>query len=140
MNLNVIYMQLPGVGSDQRAVSHVVGVVLMVAITVILMSTIGAFAFSLDNDSGDQVPQLEIDCDTDANVVTHAGGDSVDGGNLMLQLPDATPPDDYDIPAGTYTAGDVLVSSPPSVDVTLETRLAWTSPSGGSSILAECGS
>lgn len=131
-------MQLPGVGSDQRAVSHVVGVVLMVGITVILMGTIGAFVFSLDNGSGDQAPQLEIDCNTVDDIIMHAGGDQVEGENLELQ--NLGPGPSYTISATTYTAGDELVPSSAGVEVTLDTRLAWKNPSGGSSILAECGS
>ena len=126
-------MNRNGVGSGDRAVSHVVGVVLLVGITVVLMSTIGTFVFALGNDAGTDAPQFELDCDTARDVVRHDGGDEVDGDKLTLKTPT------YDIDnSRTFTAGDVLVPSSASVDVTLDSGVAWENPNGGSSLF-KCG-
>ena len=113
--------------------SHVVGVVLLVGITVVLMGTIGSFVFALGDDAGTDVPRFDIDCDTEGDVVRHAGGDEVDGERLALTNPT------YDIDdSRTFTAGDVLVPSSASVDVTLDSGVAWRNPGSGST-LVDCG-
>ena len=64
---------------EDRAVSPVIGVILMVAITVILAAVIGTFVLGL----GDQVQQTSPnaqwswDYSDDELNVTHSGGDSV---------------------------------------------------------------
>ena len=119
--------------SGDRAVSHLVGVVLLVGITVVLMVTIGSFVFALGNDAGTETPKFELDCNTDRDAIRHGGGDEVDGERLTLKRPT------YDIDDGpTFTAGDILVPSSASVDVTLDSAVVWDSPRGGSS-LVECG-
>jgi len=126
-------MQATGGGNSDRAVSHVVGTVLIVGITVILMTTVGAFAFGLSSDAGTETPQFGINCDTDAEVITHDRGDSVEGENLGVAN------SGYDIDDRTFTAGDELVPSSASVDVTLDTRITYSRPGGGSTTIAECG-
>jgi flagellin-like protein len=82
--------------SDKRAVSPVIGVILMVAITVILAAVIGAFVLEIGDqqetapntsfDSEEQVNFYDHDCASfdapcTANLtsvyVTHAGGDTI---------------------------------------------------------------
>jgi|GEM_PF-455193 len=62
---------------DERGVSPVIGVILMVAITVILAAVIGAFVLNLGSSVGDQAPQASISA-TDAGAVYNAT--EVDGG------------------------------------------------------------
>jgi len=73
------------VGSeDERAVSPVIGVILMVAITVILAAVIAAFV--LDLGPGDPAPQASIEWDVNTDydgseelgTLSHGGGDSID--------------------------------------------------------------
>ena len=72
--------------NDDRAVSPVIGVILMVAITVILAAVIGTFVLGLGDSLGDNQPsaQLSISVDeTDNNVtIEHNGGDSINLDNL----------------------------------------------------------
>ena len=67
--------------SDDRAVSPVIGVILMVAITVILAAVIGTFVLGLGDSLGDNQPsaQLSVNVDYAANNTTieHNGGDSI---------------------------------------------------------------
>ena len=97
--------------STDRAVSPVIGVILMVAITVILAAVIGVFVLGLADDLGDGPTQatLSFDTDTDGDnlIITHDGGDS-------LELVDG----DYDIIVNGSTVSDFDWSS----DVTEDTE------------------
>ena len=72
--------------NDDRAVSPVIGVILMVAITVILAAVIGTFVLGLGDSLGDNQPsaQLSVSVDETGENVTieHNGGDSVNLDNL----------------------------------------------------------
>jgi len=74
--------------TDDRAVSPVIGVILMVAITVILAAVIGTFVLGLGDSLGDNQPtaQLNADIDYDSENVTieHSGGDSIESGELRV--------------------------------------------------------
>jgi len=67
---------------SDRAVSPVIGVILMVAITVILAAVIGTFVLQIGSSAGNSAPQasLSVDTNTNANTIEieHIGGDSVD--------------------------------------------------------------
>lgn len=69
--------------TDDRAVSPVIGVILMVAITVILAAVIGTFVLGLGDDLQDDQPTASFDFDYDTTndnvTVTHTGGDTIDG-------------------------------------------------------------
>ena len=72
-------------GGEDRGVSPVIGVILMVAITVILAAVIGAFVLGLGDNMGDSGPQasLSFDGDTTNDVtITHNGGDDLEGATL----------------------------------------------------------
>ena len=81
-------MQLKQLLNDDDAVSPVIGVILMVAITVILAAVIGTFVLGL----GDQVQQtapnsnfaFDFDEDEQNLTVTHNGGDGIEAQNLVL--------------------------------------------------------
>jgi flagellin-like protein len=66
--------------SDDRAVSPVIGVILMVAITVILAAVIGTFVLGLGDSLGDSQPTAQINIDTTNENITfeHSGGDRID--------------------------------------------------------------
>jgi flagellin-like protein len=76
-------MQLKQLLADERAVSPVIGVILMVAITVILAAVIGTFVLGLGG-SVQSAPQAQFDYGFDLNGgageiidITHNGGDSL---------------------------------------------------------------
>jgi len=69
--------------TEDRGVSPVIGVILMVAITVILAAVIGAFVLGLGDQASTSAPQAQIsvdDVDADANNVTlrHSGGQTLE--------------------------------------------------------------
>lgn len=71
-----------------RAVSSVLAVVLLVAVTVLLAATVGALALS--TDVLEPAPRTVFDADVDAAAdrvsVTHRGGDPVDPGRLRVRI------------------------------------------------------
>jgi flagellin-like protein len=68
-------------GDGDRAVSPVIGVILMVAITVILATVIGAVVLDFGNNAGDSSPSasLSVSASTSTSNVTieHTGGDAL---------------------------------------------------------------
>jgi len=78
-------MELKTLLTEDRAVSPVIGVILMVAITVILAAVIGTFVLGLGQNV-QSTPSASFDFDFDtsgtANVnVTHNGGDTLEQGD-----------------------------------------------------------
>jgi flagellin-like protein len=74
--------------SQNRAVSPVIGVILMVAITVILAAVIATFVLGLGEQVDSQAPRITFECDTGAGEIIVQCGEtnfdgtlSVDGGN-----------------------------------------------------------
>lgn len=74
-------MSRPNSPDAQRAVSPVIGVVLMVAITIVLAAAIGAFVFGLapGSDTAAPIATLTVDeYDTGEVTIRHEGGDALD--------------------------------------------------------------
>ncbi len=88
---------------DERAVSPVIGVILMVAITVILAAVIGGFVLGL-GDSLNQAPQAQLDAsDGSGNgtameseganevlTISHGGGDPLPGDEYEIRVTNAS--------------------------------------------------
>ncbi|MBP1985758.1 type IV pilin N-terminal domain-containing protein [Halolamina salifodinae] len=72
---------------DARSQSETVGVILLTAVVVIVVSTTGMFYLS-SVDSTDDEPRLSVDGDFSRPNVTiaHTGGDTVPSGELRLVL------------------------------------------------------
>lgn len=76
--------------SEVGPVNHFISVVLMIAITVILATTIAVFVLGLGEQIGDinqQSPSADFDIDfvEDKIILTHVGGDELDKNNLMVR-------------------------------------------------------
>ncbi len=73
---------------NEEAVSPVIGVILMVAITVILAAVIAAFVFGMGTPT--KAPQaslkFSIDSATDAMSMTHGGGDPIVTANEKISI------------------------------------------------------
>ncbi|SEH59850.1 flagellin N-terminal-like domain-containing protein [Halopenitus malekzadehii] len=70
--------------TEDRAVSPVIGVILMVAITVILAAVIGTFVLGLGDDLQNTQPTASFNFDFETNdsgndsvTISHGGGDSI---------------------------------------------------------------
>lgn len=84
-------LELPNFeGDDTRGVSPVIGVILMVAITVILAAVIGAFVLDLGSNLGSTGPQTQLTAQQGSSpgdiVVNHKGGDALQVSEVKVQL------------------------------------------------------
>jgi flagellin-like protein len=139
---------------DERAVSPVIGVILMVAITVILAAVIGTFVLGLGDQVQQTSPNAQWNWDYDGTdlTITHEGGDSVEVGTLSFSgnglssspLEDLYYADDSStdlnsqteaFPEQQVTAGNsaTIVGSQLSAGSNEEVRLIWTASGGGQS-------
>jgi len=130
-------MDLKQLFNDDDAVSPVIGVILMVAITVILAAVIASFVLGLGDSASNATPtaSFSFDYETDSTSplnsdynltngagsgdgdlsITHDGGDTIDAGQLSItdgtdtvQLADgSTFSSGSDINAGTTFSADV---------------------------------
>jgi len=96
-------MKFKNLIDDERAVSPVIGVILMVAITVILAAVIGTFVLGLGDQLQDTSPQVSFgfdyndpDSGTDTLEVTHESGDSVAASQLSVVVSGAVDEDGSD--------------------------------------------
>jgi len=121
---------------DDRAVSPVIGVILMVAITVILAAVIGTFVLGLGDQVQSTTPQASFgfsqetvewtdgsgtDTETESSptvTVTHETGDTLDASNIDLSVNghpayDLANGDDSSAPESStiWTSGDISAGS-----------------------------
>jgi len=115
-------MEFKQLFDDDRAVSPVIGVILMVAITVILAAVIGTFVLGLGDQVQSTTPQAsfgfdqgteEIDGgDFTSVTVTHETGDTIDAADLSLSV---NGEDAYGIESGNvsflFDSGDISAGS-----------------------------
>ncbi|APX96894.1 type IV pilin [Natronorubrum daqingense] len=98
MNLKKCRNKLVG-SEEERAVSPVIGVVLMVAITVILAAVIAAFVMDMGDDMGESAPNANFEFEENTSwdfdeagegdsvgTLSHDGGDAVDTSNIEIQI------------------------------------------------------
>ena len=116
----------PFENETERAVSPVIGVILMVAITVILAAIIGAFVIGLGGQTTEAAPTASFQCQADGNL-THAGGDTLD--NSILSLSDDSGDEGEIVDSEQFRAGDTVVEEFGN------NSLIWESSSGSTSIL-----
>ena len=80
----------PSSSSDDRGVSPVIGVILMVALTVILATVLGTVVLDFASGVSEQPPQAAFDYEFDTvdnNVtITHISGDRIDNSTLRVQI------------------------------------------------------
>ena len=143
-------MQGNGIQSDDSAVSPVVGVILMVAITVLLAATAATFFLDLGSASlGENTPQAAFSFEYEAGspeslTIEHRSGDPIRAGGLYITVSGAsTANGQHDLTslggapaAGSeITAGSRVTFSRPSLDLSDATvTLNWQSPDSDRSI------
>jgi flagellin-like protein len=110
--------------TEDRAVSPVIGVILMVAITVILAAVIGTFVLGLGDQVSESAPQAQFTFDYNGSTglnVTHDGGDAIDAGDLSVtsgvkmavsndgsSYGPGTTATNVDLTDGPFTEGDTI--------------------------------
>jgi flagellin-like protein len=106
-------MNVKGLFTDDSAVSPVIGVVLMVAITVLLAATAATFFIGIGQDNSKSTPQVATSFDYSQNThssgsyridslkISHNSGDTVKAKNLDIVVSDA---ETYDTSSSSYSA------------------------------------
>lgn len=140
-------MQPTALVRDDGGVSPVIGVILLVAVTVLLAGVLAAFAFGF-GDTGEQSPTTRFDIDLAEQPPGNAsiavtGGESFAAGRVSitgrhiassdkgkswheLDNPSANPG-----PSSRITAGDEVVITLTDTDWVI--KITWESESGGTS-------
>ena len=116
-------MDLKELFTEDRAVSPVIGVILMVAITVILAAVIGAFVLGLGGET-QETPQASLSFELNESgenvTIEHRGGDTLDlndvnatiDGSSVGELPtdeDLSTGETFKITEETPSSGDRIV-------------------------------
>jgi flagellin-like protein len=126
-------MKLTRLFTDDSAVSPVIGVILMVAITVILAAVIGSFVLNLGGSLQQSAPQANFEFDydqSDSTVnITHTSGDSVENSSISISQSGGS--GISVISSGTVTAGTEVANGNYNSGET--TRVVWESENGENS-------
>ena len=114
-------MEFKKLMKETRAVSPVIGVVLMIAIAVILAAVVGTVVLAMGNEPV-STPQatfsFEYDEANDDVLITHEGGDSIAFDELNV-----------DGAGDTWTAGQTITADVAGEDVF---RIVWEDPNSDS--------
>lgn len=150
-------MNLKQLFDDDRAVSPVIGVILMVAITAILAAVIGTFVLGLGDKVSTTTPQANFQFDyaegsPDELTISHSGGDTVQATNLYVKSNEKFGFETYNVTSATWknitsntevSAGgtatiEAYVGSNTNKFADDTVRLVWQSTEGdSSSVLAK---
>lgn len=128
-------LDIRGLLTDDEAVSPVIGIILMVAITVILASIVGVFAFDLFEEDTKEAPGIVFEYDydgTDTLTIRHQSGDVVEGSALRFKeiggsSPGDVTPDSWG--ASEVGAGDTETLQNVAPDA--KVLIVWNQQQGG---------
>jgi len=115
--------KLQAILNDDRGVSPVIGVILMVAITVILAAVIGTFVLGL-GDSLQQAPQSTLNAEDasadyiqtatnqsgNAFEISHDGGDAIPLGDVRVVIDSASGSGSEQFEQGSWQSGGLNVT------------------------------
>ncbi|QLD90768.1 type IV pilin N-terminal domain-containing protein [Natronomonas salina] len=137
-------MNLRELLNDEDAVSPVIGVILMVAITVILAAVIGTFVLGLGDQVQTTAPNAQFSFDfndgstEDILTITHEGGQGINAGEVAV-MGDVSNPgtfaetvDGYDASSSVRAGTDVTVRSSAEGD-----QYHWDASDGDNGIAPE---
>ncbi|SEA08761.1 flagellin N-terminal-like domain-containing protein [Haloplanus vescus] len=135
--------------TEDRAVSPVIGVILMVAITVILAAVIGTFVLGLGDQVSESAPQASFSFDFSSSggngfngeagdnvTVTHEGGETLESSTINVEGSNSSVGvgGDSGLQGGswptTISSGDSTDYEGVNAGETI--RVIWTNPAGGS--------
>ena len=138
-------MKLHELSADDDAVSPVIGVILMVAITVILAAVIGTFVLGLSDQVQNTSPNAQFTFNEDSNgnlSMTHNSGESIDVGNLnvtsdgattVTACQDASGSNGWSADNGTISAGSTCTVPDGQLDDDSTVSITWQSDDGTTS-------
>ncbi len=106
---------------NESAVSPVIGVILMVAITVIVAAVVAVFAFGFTGDFGRAAPKPPTAAITVANVpetvgiidmkIQHKSGDTLKAGDWKLSIVPVGQPPAYQTSSTEFKAGNMIITT-----------------------------
>ena len=138
-------MNIRALFDDDDAVSPVIGVILMVAITVILAAVIATFVLGLGDSLSNTAPQASFNFDYDSTntevTVTHSGGDAIEDNRLTIRGDDgsgSSVSQDWGTSGDDVTAGDSVTVG--VNDNSWELSVVYNSEDGGTSATLSEGS
>lgn len=141
-------MELKQLFTDKDAVSPVIGVILMVAITVILAAVIGTFVLGLGQNVQQSAPQasfsFDVADDKENITITHDGGNGIEATDLEVKATakfgnntgDLAAADNHTWATLDPTAGDVTAGTSVRINDTASSsgfggdtfRVIWNNP------------
>jgi len=130
-------MNIKELFTDDSAVSPVIGVILMVAITVILAAVIGSFVLNLGGSLQQNAPQASFGFDYNGTTdvtITHESGDTIEAARLNVTGVNSSATEWDSVASGPVSAGSsaTFVASGSGFDS--ETiRVVWQSENGENS-------
>lgn len=144
-------MDLRALLREDDAVSSVLGVVLMVAVTIILAAVVGTFVLGIGSDLTDESPSASWDYSVDVGggsndtvLILHGGGETVDRSQVEVTIDgstayrDGSPRGDFSLINGQnwpeeISAGDRLHlddASTAAIESGDMLQIIWTADSG----------
>ena len=135
MNMEGLQKQLDELSGDEAGVSPVIGVILMVAVTVIIAAVIGSSALGISDEVSESPPTAQFETElveddytmtsdyrtgtVDVIYVEHSGGESIDPSNIKIQVDSNEAytihrdenPTVENAPSGTYHGGSDVHSN-----------------------------
>lgn len=129
--------------TEDRAVSPVIGVILMVAITVILAAVIGTFVLGLGDQVSESAPQAQFTFDQSGDAgtsgaslsITHDGGDTIESANLVVNVAgsSATLATAFPTEVSAGSTGELNIDDTTAYTSGDEVRIVWNSPNSDKS-------
>lgn len=117
---------------DSRAISPVVGIVVIVALTVGVGAIVGGSLFMMGDSAGESAPQAEFttDVSNDKIIITHVAGESVDPHKIAVN---EYPGEDVFTDANGNTYEKISAGDTGEIDGnnTTTVNIQWESESGG---------
>ena len=140
-------MKFKNLAMDEDAVSPVIGVILMVAITVILAAVIATFVLGLGDSVSNSAPQATFEFSPDDNTITMNGGDEITASGIKITFEGKSPSDQdtsgtNELEVGsssTITAGTLIYDGNNDGDHTFTEddtiRIIWDGGEGNSAVI-----
>lgn len=130
-------MELRKLFTDERAVSPVVGVALLIAIAVILAAVIGAVVLGLGT-GGAETPQAQLQADYNSSAgewtVSHQGGEPLPADEIAIVDGDgATIEENPGFTDGEFTAGESYTFATSKTSI----AIVWDDPNSDTETVLE---
>lgn len=122
---------------NNKAVSPVIGVILMVAITVILAAIIGVVVLDFGGDISESPPSSTFSMSVSENTatITHEGGETVDGDSISILIDgDDAPSEEVEELEGNILSSGNNFTVDVEGDEGKELRIVWETSDGERSV------